>query len=228
MPRAQLAALVERQQQAGVQARESSCVSSSLPGCATGVGGSPVGRRRRRGRAPGSVWTPSPSMKVRYQSSRLSRLQRTSPPSARPACVVVEQPRDGGRRRGRARASRRSSSTSRSDVAATPPASTGQTARGTPSSAARGCSPAAGPRAASRRMRLVVKPRELAARRQRRRELHQHVIEERHAALDRRRHAHLVLLHQQLDQIRLDVRVEQAIEQRLVAAGRSNQAREAP
>ena len=33
----------------------------------------------------GSVWTPSPSMNVRYQSSRLSRLQIASPPSAAPA-----------------------------------------------------------------------------------------------------------------------------------------------
>ena len=49
---------------------------------------------------------------------------------------------------------------------------------------------------------------------QRRRELDQLVIEERHAAFDRRRHAHLVLLHQQLDQVGLDVGVEQPIEQR--------------
>ena len=36
-------------------------------------------------------------------------------------------------------------------------------------------------------------------------ELDKHVIEKRHAALDRGRHAHLVLLHQELDEVRLDV-----------------------
>ena len=52
------------------------------------------------------------------------------------------------------------------------------------------------------------------------RELDEHVIEERHAALDRRRHAHLVLLHQQLDEVGLHVGVEQAVEQRPASAGR--------
>ena len=43
------------------------------------------------------------------------------------------------------------------------------------------------------------------------------MIEKRHATLDRRRHAHLILLHQQLDQVRLDIRVQKAVEQRAVA-----------
>ena len=50
-------------------------------------------------------------------------------------------------------------------------------------------------------------------------ELHELVIEERHAAFDRRSHAHLVLLHQQLDEVRLDVGVQQAIEQGAAAVG---------
>ena len=69
-------------------------------------------------------------------------------------------------------------------------------------------------------MRLVVKPDSFQRVGQRRRELDELVIEERHAALDRRRHAHLVLLHQQLDQVGLHVGVEQAIEQRAAAVRR--------
>ena len=38
------------------------------------------------------------------------------------------------------------------------------------------------------------------------------MIQERHAALDGGGHAHLVLLHQQLDQIGLDVGVEQPVQ----------------
>ena len=66
----------------------------------------------------------------------------------------------------------------------------------------------------SRRMYFVVLPRSFI----RSGRLHVNstklVIQERHAALDRRRHAHLVLLHQQFMQIGLDVGVEQPIEQR--------------
>ena len=44
------------------------------------------------------------------------------------------------------------------------------------------------------------------------RKLNQHVIEKRNAALDGGRHAHVVLLHQQLDQISLDIRIKQALQ----------------
>src|SRR5689334_14725793 len=47
--------------------------------------------------------------------------------------------------------------------------------------------------------------------RQTRREFDQLVIEKRHPALDRSGHAHLVLLHQQLVQVSLDVGVEQPV-----------------
>ena len=90
-----------------------------------------------------------------------------------------------------------------------------RTARESPSSAA--CRIDRGqqrPSSASRSTRLVVQPESFHASGRRRGELHELVIEERHAALDRGRHAHLVLLHQQLDQVGLDVGVEQPVEQR--------------
>ena len=43
------------------------------------------------------------------------------------------------------------------------------------------------------------------------------MVEERHATFDRRGHAHLILLHEQLDEIRLQIRVTHPIER---AAGR--------
>jgi hypothetical protein len=43
-------------------------------------------------------------------------------------------------------------------------------------------------------------------------EFDKHVIEKRHPAFNRRGHAHLVLLHQQLDEVRLDVGVEEPSE----------------
>jgi hypothetical protein len=60
---------------------------------------------------------------------------------------------------------------------------------------------------------LGGEPGELPLGGHRRDELDQLVIEERHAALDRCRHAHLVLLHQQFDQVSLDVGVEHPVEQ---------------
>ena len=44
------------------------------------------------------------------------------------------------------------------------------------------------------------------------RELDQHMIEKRHPAFDGRGHAHVVLLHEQFDQISLDVGVEQPLQ----------------
>ena len=46
-----------------------------------------------------------------------------------------------------------------------------------------------------------------------RRELHHLMIEKRHAALDRRRHAHVVLFHQQFDKIGLLVSVQQPVQE---------------
>src|SRR5580700_4368178 len=42
--------------------------------------------------------------------------------------------------------------------------------------------------------------------------LHQNMIEEWHTAFDRRRHAHVVLLHQEFDQISFDIGVKQALQ----------------
>ncbi len=50
-------------------------------------------------------------------------------------------------------------------------------------------------------------------------ELDEDVVEERHTTLDRRGHAHLVLLHQEFDEIRFDVRVQHAIEERAGPCG---------
>src|SRR5260370_39257111 len=44
------------------------------------------------------------------------------------------------------------------------------------------------------------------------RPFHQDMIEKRHAALYRCCHAHVVLLHQELNQVRLDVSVEQTLQ----------------
>src|SRR5262249_50916204 len=48
--------------------------------------------------------------------------------------------------------------------------------------------------------------------RNRRGVLDEDVVEKGHTAFDRRRHAHLVLLHQQLDEVRLQVRMAHALE----------------
>ena len=167
----------------------------------------------------GSVWTPSPSMKVRYQSSRLSRLQIASPPSAAPAAWAAIS---------------RSTADRLDDAALT-------AARVEQHVARDGAPLAAHPDPERHRESHLLprqdlgrddrlhrlaqdplgrEPAQLQPGRQRRGELDELVIEERHPALDRRRHAHLVLLHQQLDQVGLEVGVEQAVEQRAAAVRR--------
>ena len=170
------------------------------------------GVRQRRDARAGSVCTPSPSMNVRYQSSRFSRLQSASPPSAVPAACAVDQRRDRARVGDAALRARAIEQHVARQTVASGRAATARTAPGIPSSC--------GVRISAGRIdlhRLAQDPlgREAAQFhpwRQRGRELHEVVIEEGHAALDRGRHAHLVLLHQQFHQVRLQVRVEQPVE----------------
>ncbi len=75
----------------------------------------------------------------------------------------------------------------------------------------------------SRRTYFVVPPRKLHRVGHARSELHQFVIEKRHATLDRRRHAHLVLLHQQFVQVGLDVCIEQTDRAEIGLSVRSQQ-----
>ena len=67
-------------------------------------------------------------------------------------------------------------------------------------------------------MYFCVPPADLEPVRNASGEFHECVIEKRHAALDGAGHAHLVLLHQQFDQVGLLVGVEHAREQRGAAA----------
>src|SRR5437870_1512706 len=55
-------------------------------------------------------------------------------------------------------------------------------------------------------------PAELEATRHRRDPVDKPMIEERHPTFDGRRHAHLILLHQQLDEVRLQIRVTHPLE----------------
>ncbi len=160
-----------------------------------------------------SVCTPSPSMNVRNQSSRLSSIHSRSHPSVLPGRVVAEQSRGriGIDDAAFARAPIEQDLADRSVPLLARPSS--KRHREIPSSAARGSTAGRTPFIASRNTRLVVQPGELPLVRHRRGELDELVIEERDAALDRRGHAHLVLLHEQFDQIRLHVRVEQARQQ---------------
>ena len=176
-------------------------------------------RRNRRAAVPGSVWTPSPSMKVRYQSSRLSRLQIASPPSAWPdACAASSRSTAAASMMPRWRAARVEQHVAR-DVA---PRAAHPDAERHRESHLLARQDLARQDLAHRLAQdpLRREPAQLHARRQRRGELDELVIEEGHAALDRGRHAHLVLLHQQLDEIRLQVRVEQPIEHRAAAVRR--------
>ena len=179
---------------------------------------SPSGARGGAGHR--SVCTPSPSMKVRYQSSRLSRLQSASPRVGRAGGVGVDQRRDGGGVGDAALPRARSRAARRARVPAPAPRSQCENGTGNPIFLRVRISARQ-----DRLHRLAQDPlRGQAAQfhpwRQRGRELHEVVIQEGHAALDRRRHAHLVLLHQQLHQVRLQVGVEQPVERAAVAVRR--------
>ena len=149
-----------------------------------------------------------------------------SPPSVAARRVLVEQPRRPrpASMRPRSRA-RRSSSTSRATPFQRAARPGGERHREAHLRPRRGST--RGSRSLHRLAQdaLGREARQLPLVGQRRGELDQLVIEERHAALDRRRHAHLVLLHQQLDQVGLDVGVEQPIEQRAAAVRRVEVAR---
>jgi hypothetical protein len=155
----------------------------------------------------------SPSIQVRYHSSRFSSAQIDVPPVGGAGAVGVEQLLDhrGIHHAPLARAA------IEEDVARR------RRARRRASSARTAREPHLRPRedlarqqVAGRRAQQALgrKPAQLGRRGQLRGELHELVIEERHAALDGRRHAHLVLLHQELDQIGLQVGVQDAIEER--------------
>ena len=165
-------------------------------------------RAARRGR---SVCTPSPSMNVRNQSSRFINAQIASPPATRPSrWLSSSRATAAGLIKPRSRV-RRSRSTSRTAVCHRPrvhwPNGTGKPHLLAREDLVRQQAPnrfAEDP--------LGREAAQLEAIGQARGELDEHVIEEGHAAFDRGRHAHLILFHQQLDEVRLHVRVEQAPE----------------
>ena len=212
VPRTELAALVERQEQTGAEPEDLHVVQSVPARLPTGAGQrSRVRRPRRRTEVldavavdPGAV----PEFEIEQAPEHVAALGACRLRGRRAAASTAAASKSP-----RSRA-RRSSSTSRTTPCQRGRATIARTALGNPFSGGAGWTAGSRSFAASRSTRLVVKPESFHSAGMVGDELHELVIEKRHAAFDRCRHAHLVLLHQQLDEICLDVGIEQPIEQR--------------
>ena len=163
-------------------------------------------------RPRGDVLGSSPSMKMRCQSSRFASSQSRSPWRA--------APRDARPRAARARPASNSPRAQRPRAQhelldqrpGGPAQPAARPAPESPSCAALRISPRHEVAQRLAQHRLGAPAAQLEAARQRGHVLDQRVVQEGHAALDRRRHAHLVLLHQQLDEIGLEVGVAHPLE----------------